>query len=153
MAWYNFNFFSYLFHVFVSVVHIHLRVKKTEFYNICGLKDFIVNEKNDVEQSSVLVNAIVFREIFYLKFVSNCSSTHSLSNELSLYYMKHYIWTLYVRVEQKDLLCLRGFQRQRRQGANRKEGIGHLFGLANWKFLVSIIALRDLKEKVEKDYD
>lgn len=62
--------------------------------------------------------------------------------------MKHY-----VDVEQKDLLCLRGFQRERRQGANRKEDTGHLFGLANRKFLVSIIGLRDFKGKVEKDYD
>lgn len=37
------------------------------------------------------VNVIVVREIFYLKFVSNCSSTYSLNNELSLYYMKHYV--------------------------------------------------------------
>lgn len=52
MAWYNFNFIIlYLFHVFISVVHIQLRVKQTGVDNICGLKDLIENEKNDGEQS------------------------------------------------------------------------------------------------------
>lgn len=77
-----------------------------------------------VNSPHIPVNAIV-REIFYLKFVFNCSSTYCLNNELPLYYMKHC-----VRVEQNEL-CLRVFQRERGQGANKKEDIGHLFGLAN----------------------
>lgn len=52
MTWYNFNFISYLFHVFISVVHIQLRVKQTGVDNICGLRDFFENEKHDGEQSS-----------------------------------------------------------------------------------------------------
>lgn len=52
MTWYNFNFISYFFHVFISVEHIQLRVKQTGADNICGLKDLIENEKNYGEQSS-----------------------------------------------------------------------------------------------------
>lgn len=93
-----------------------------------------------VNSPHVPVNAIVVREIFYLKFVFNCSSTYSLTNELSLCYMKHYyiIWGW----NKKDLLCLRGFERGRRQGANRKGDIGHLFGLANWKFFGKLYRIK-----------
>lgn len=51
----------------------------------------------------------------------------------------------YVNVEQKDHLCPRGFQRERRRGSKRKEDIGHLFGLPNLKIVVSAIAEKILR--------
>lgn len=73
-----------------------------------------------------LLMPLLLEKYFTWKLSSTVIALKSLNNGPLLYYMKYY-----VNVEQKDHLCPRGFQRERRQGANRKEDISHLFGLPN----------------------